>query len=82
MVLIGSIVCVLLGSLLMWAWSVFLNPSSLKKLVRPRSSAKPGKRKHVSTMTVEERKQRRLMPFAIPVSVATWMLVFWKFLTF
>ena len=82
MVLIGSIVCVLIGSLLMWAWSVFLNPSSLKKLVRSRSSAKPGKRQHVSKMTVEERKQRRLMPFAIPVSVATWMLVFWKFLTF
>ena len=82
MVLIGTILCVLIGSLLMWAWSVFRKPESLRKLVRPRASVKPGKRQHVSKMSVEERKQRRLMPFAIPVGVATWMVVFWKFVTF
>lgn len=82
MVLICSIFCVLIGSGLMWAWSVFQKPSNIRKLVRPGTSAKPGKRQHVSKMTVEERKQRRLMPFAIPVGVATWTVVLWKYVTF
>lgn len=82
LVLVCSIFCVLLGSIIMWLWSVFQKPARLKKLMRPGTSTTPRKRVPVSRMTVEQRKERRLMPFAIPVGVATWMVVFWKFLAF
>ena len=81
LVLIGSIFCVLVGSILMWAWNAFLKPSRLRKLIRP-GAGSSGKPHRVTKLTTEQKKERRVMPFAIPVGVATWMVVCWKFMTF
>lgn len=80
-VMIGSTILVILLTMMSVLWSVLSKgPGKLKaKLIQTRKPTEMGKK---NVVTTEQKRQRRVLPFAIPVAAATWMVVMWKLPTF
>jgi prepilin peptidase CpaA len=77
-VMILSIGFVIVGTLLVLAWSLIASGPFATKRKYVAESEK-GKAKKVETIT--ERKQRRVMAYAIPVALATWAVLIREFTT-
>ncbi|MBM84042.1 MAG: hypothetical protein CMJ78_26110 [Planctomycetaceae bacterium] len=76
-VLVARTICVLLGTSIVIVWSIVFRGmrgtndkyTFDKKLVEGRQKVKE---------TMEARQKRRIMAYAIPVAIATWLTVIWK----
>jgi len=76
-VLIVSTVLVILGTGSYLLWSLFTG--NLKRTARKHlATGKAKKGKKPKAETVEEKQGRRVMAFAIPVALATWLVLVWK----
>lgn len=72
MVMIASTAFVLLGTVTVMAWSILRRgPWKTKEKYVANS-----KNKHKESMA--QRQNRRVMAYAIPVALATWVIVIWK----
>ena len=79
LVLIGSTFCVLAGTVLVMLWSLMTRGISRTKgqyLATGKQDYKKGE--PVKKETTDEKKQRRIMAYALPVAIATWSIVLWK----
>lgn len=79
LVVIVSTVLVLLGTLGHMVWSLFnggLRKAAQKHLATGKEAPKKGRKPQPET--VEQRQQRRVMAYAIPVALATWLVLIWK----
>jgi prepilin peptidase CpaA len=79
LVVIVSTVLVLLGTLGYMVWSLFnggLRKAAQKHLATGKEAPKKGRKPQPET--VEQRQQRRVMAYAIPVALATWLVLIWK----
>ena len=75
-VLIASTVTVIVGTLFVVVWSVFTKGvRGVKSEYLAQGKTVGGQRQ---AETTEERKRRRIMAYAIPVCVATWVVMAWK----
>ncbi len=74
MVLMASTILVITGTMVMVVGSILLKGmwKTKEKYVAESSSKKK------AGETIQDRKQRRIMAFAIPVALATWLVMFWK----
>ena len=78
LVMISSTVFVLFGTLAVMVWSlVSRGPYKTKKKFIATGKPRAAGDKAVPE-TVEQRKGRRIMAYAIPVTLATWLVVIWK----
>ena len=78
LVMIGSTVFVLFGTLAVMVWSlVSRGPYKTKKkfIATGKPSAAGNK---TEPETLEQRKGLRIMAYAIPVALATWLVAIWK----
>ena len=77
-VLIFSIVFVLFGTIVSMAYSVSTRgfSRSVRKYFRKENSE--NERGTAKLHPLEQRKRRRIMPFAIPVALATWFVMIWQ----
>lgn len=78
LVLIVSTLLVLTGTLAIMFWSmVSRGPYRTKrKFVATRAPSKRGEK--LAKETLESRQKRRIMAYAVPVALATWLIVLWK----
>jgi prepilin peptidase CpaA len=78
LVLIFSTVFVLAGSLAIMSWSLVSQGSQTtrRKFIATRKATAGGAAPQMET--IEERKKRRIMAYAVPVALATWVVVIWK----
>lgn len=70
--LIGSAVCVLIGTMLVMLWGVVTKGARRTKeqyLATGKGQTKPE--------TPDQKQKRRIMAYAVPVAVATWAIVIW-----
>ena len=81
-VMIVSTFLVIISSILTMGWTVLTQGTKKmkKKMLGTGKEHKKG-RKPVRE-TSEEKSRRRIMPYALPVTVATWAVVIWKLPTF
>jgi prepilin peptidase CpaA len=77
-VLIFSIVFVLFGTIVSMAYSVGTRgfSRSVRKYFRKENTE--NERETAKYDPLEQRKHRRIMPFAIPVALATWFVMIWQ----
>lgn len=77
-VLIISIVFVLFGTIVSMAYSVATRgfSRSLRKYFRKQNTEND--RETTKYDPLQQRKHRRIMPFAIPVALATWFVMIWQ----
>lgn len=79
MVMIASTVFVLMGTLAVLLWSmVSRGPWATKRKYLVESEKPKTKRGKVAGETLEQRQQRRIMAYAVPVALATWAIVLWR----
>lgn len=79
LVVIVSTVLVLLGTLGYLMWAMFnggFRKAADKHLGTNQDPPKRGKKRKPET--TEQRQQRRVMAYAIPVALATWLVLIWK----
>ncbi len=75
-VLISSTATVIAGTLVIIVWSVFTKGvRGMKTEYLAKAKTAEGKPK---AETADEKKRRRIMAYAIPVCVATWIVMAWK----
>ncbi len=83
MVLIVSTVLILLGTLCVVVYSVAtrgLNGSQQKYLgTKKQTRQEARKPRRIGAETVEQKQERRIMTYALPVALATWLVVTWQF---
>jgi prepilin peptidase CpaA len=68
-----------MGTLGYLMWSMFnggFRKAAGKHLATGEESPRRGKKR--KTETTEQRQQRRVMAYAIPVALATWLVLIWK----
>lgn len=76
LVLISSTATVIAGTLVIIVWSVFTKGvRGMKTEYLAKAKTAEGKPK---AETADEKKRRRIMAYAIPVCVATWIVMAWK----
>jgi prepilin peptidase CpaA len=78
LVLIGSTLFVLAGTLCVMAWSLIVKGPYRTKNKYVFNSSPGEKGKKPPKETIQERQQRRIMAYAIPVALAAWLIMFWK----
>ncbi len=77
-VMIVGTVFVMIGSFFILAWSVFKRGAKkTKETYLATGKSLKGKKKKYKPETMEQKKQRGLMPFALPVVLATWSVTTW-----
>lgn len=76
LVLMSSTAAVIVGTMLIIVWSVFSKGvRSMKTEYLAKGKTADGQAK---PETAEDKKRRRIMAYAIPVCVATWIVMAWK----
>ena len=76
LVLISSTATVIAGTLVIIVWSVFTKGvRGMKAEYLAKAKTSEGKPK---AETADEKKRRRIMAYAIPVCLATWIVMAWK----
>lgn len=80
LVMICSVMCVLVGTLLVMVGSVITRGAyaTKRKYTATGKGYGTGKGRRKKTETVAERQKRRIMAYALPVALSTWVVVFWK----
>ncbi|NOX56695.1 MAG: prepilin peptidase [Planctomycetes bacterium] len=80
LVMICSVICVLVGTLLVMVWSVITRGAyaTKRKYTATGKGYGTGKGRKKKTETVAQRQKRRIMAYALPVALSTWAVVFWK----
>jgi prepilin peptidase CpaA len=84
LVMIASAVFVLLGTIGVMLGSIVqrgFRRTNERFLATGRLTKKERKRGKAVVETTEQKQQRRLMAYAVPVAFATWLVVLWKFPT-
>ena len=76
-VLVASTLCVIFGTMFVLLWSIMFKGmrGTKDKYTFDQDLVKGDKKKKE---TMEARQKRRIMAYAIPVAVATWLTVIWK----
>lgn len=77
-VMIASVAFVLVGTLAVLAWSMFTRGPLWTKRRYTANTATGKKGEKPAPETTEQRQQRRVMAYALPVALATWLVVIWK----
>ena len=78
LVMMASTVFVLVGTLAVMGWSLISKTPS-KTTAKFIATSKPTKPEMQPVReTVEERQNRRIMAYGVPVALATWAVVLWK----
>ena len=81
LVLLGSTVFVLVGTLGVIAWGM-VTRGAVKTQEKYVAVSKGKKGKKPKAETLQQRQQRRVMAYAVPVALATWVVVIYKLPTF
>jgi prepilin peptidase CpaA len=81
-VLIASTMLVVLGTFAVIFWNVVTKGARRTKSKYTATGKDIGTRAKPKKETVRERQDRRIMAYASPVAVATWLVVIWKLPTF
>jgi len=78
LVMMASTVLVLVGTLAVMGWSLISKTpwKTTAKFIATSKPTKPGMQP--VRETVEERQNRRIMAYGVPVALATWAVVLWK----
>ncbi len=78
-VLVLSTLFVISGTSLVILWSFITNGARrTKSKYLATGKEQPGKKKKASPETVAQKQKRRIMAFAGPVALATWVVLLWK----
>jgi len=81
MVLISSTVFVIAGTACVMVWGMITHgPMRFKKKFL--ATGRDQNRKKPTKETIEQRQKRRVMAYALPVALATWIVVIYKLPTF
>ncbi len=76
LVLISSTATVVVGTVAMVMWGVFTKGTrSMKSEYLSKAKTADGKPR---SETIQEKQRRRIMAYAIPVCIATWLVMAWK----
>lgn len=80
LVMIASTVFVLAGTAAVLLWSMMVRGpwATKRKFVAESDKKKKNSRGRIAGETLEQRQQRRIMAYAVPVALATWAVVLWR----
>ncbi|MEO1996433.1 MAG: A24 family peptidase [Planctomycetaceae bacterium] len=82
LVLVTSTVLVLFGTMAVVIYSVTrrgVRKTQAKYVASSEAGKGKGKKHKPAVETLRQRQQRRMMAYALPVAVATWAIMIWKF---
>lgn len=78
LVLICSTVFVLAGTLSSMAWGVVIRGRTAMQTRLAGDNSGARRRSNLGAAGIEEKQKRRMMAFAVPVALATWVVLLWK----